>query len=373
MNQRSIFLRNHQRHQNTTQMISNHAPWDMKSAFMERVDRQGGLTCHHAHFDKAYLINEQNLALSQRDMQEKWRLYRELKQGYHYDDLYTRVSRGVERMIAQGVTHCRSFIDADALVGLLPLQVALDVRERYRDQIVLEFAVQPLEGVLEPQARKAFVEACELADVIGGLPSRDRPNPEAHLDFIMELAHDLDKPIDVHIDQENQPNEHETEMLAQATIKHGLEGKVRGVHAISLAAQQHDDQQRVIELVHDAGMGVVICPSAAISMKPHDLMAPIHNSIAPLQRLIEGGVEVMMGVDNIHDLFMPLVDGDIWFECRLLMEATRCYDLDLIAQVACSRWGFQNQSDAMSMVTREEFEMTPELCELTPASLESCL
>ena len=50
--------------------------------------------------------------------------------------------------------------------------------------------------------------------------------------------------------------------------------------------------------------------------------------------LIEGGVEVSLGIDNIHDLFMPLVDGDLWFECRLMMEAIRCYDLELIASIA---------------------------------------
>ena len=118
-----------------------------------------------------------NLVLSQRDMQEKWRLYRDLKKNYTFEDLYTRISRAVEKMIEQGVTHCRSFIDADGLVGLLPLQAALAVREDYKHKIHLEYAVQPLEGVLEPKAQKAFVEACKLADIIGGLPSRDRPTP----------------------------------------------------------------------------------------------------------------------------------------------------------------------------------------------------
>ena len=31
---------------------------------------------------------------------------------------------------------------------------------------------------------------------------------------------------------------------------------------------------------------------------------------------------------------MPLVDGDMWFESRLLMEATRHYDLNQIAKIA---------------------------------------
>ena len=41
-----------------------------------------------------------------------------------------------------------------------------------------------------------------------------------------------------------------------------------------------------------------------------------------------------LGVDNINDLYMPLVDGNMWFESRLLMEATRCYDLNLISDIA---------------------------------------
>lgn len=316
-------------------------PWNMQHAFSQRVIALGGYTCHHAHLDKAYLINEENLALSQRDMQEKWRLYRDLKRGYTEADLYARISRGVECLIDQGVTHCRTFIDADSLVGLLPLQVARKVREDFKAYIHLEFAVQPLEGVLDPETRKIYVGACRLADVVGGLPSRDRPHPEKHLDFILSLAREMGKPVDVHVDQENNPLERETEMLARATIRHGMEGRVRAVHAISLAAQPLTEQDRVAALLKDSGIGVIVCPSAALSMKSVDGLAPLHNSIAPLQKLVEAGVPVALGVDNIHDLFMPMVDGDLWFECRLLMEATRCYDLDLIANIATTRFGFE--------------------------------
>ena len=106
-------------------LITNSKPWDMKTIFLNKIKERGGFTCHHAHFDKAYLISNDNLVLSQRDMQDKWRLYRELKKSYTFKDLYERISRAVEKMIEQGVTHCRSFIDADELVGSLPLQAAL--------------------------------------------------------------------------------------------------------------------------------------------------------------------------------------------------------------------------------------------------------
>jgi hypothetical protein len=49
----------------------------------------------------------------------------------------------------------------------------------------------------------------------------------------------------------------------------------------------------------------------------------------------EAGVNLYLGVDNVHDLFMPMVDGDIWTECRMLMEACRFYDIDAVAEWAC--------------------------------------
>lgn len=316
-------------------------PWDMRRAFFQLVDDYQGFACYHAHFDKAYLVSPDNLKLTRVDMRKKWDLYRYLKENYTREDLEERIARGVEAMIEQGVTHCRTFIDADDIVGLLPIEAARAVRERYKDKIRLQFAIQPLQGVVAREARRYFEKACALADVIGGLPSRDRPLPEKHLDILFDIAKDLGKRIDVHVDQENNPDETETELLALKTIEHGLEGRVSAVHAISLSAKPPHEQDRVIGLMKDAGLGVIVCPSAGLSMQPLEhRVAPLHNSIAPLVKLVEARIPVFLGVDNIHDLFMPLVDGDMWFECRMLMEACRYYDLKAVAAMACDKTGF---------------------------------
>ncbi len=312
-------------------------PWNLQLDFLQGVEKMGGFANHHAHFDKAYLINQENLRLGQVDMQKKWELYKYLKENYTHDDLVERISRGVKTMIQQGVTYCRTMVDADDTVGLLPIKAANEVKERFKDQIRFEVGIQPLQGVLDPASFEQYAEACELADYCGGLPSKDRPQPEKHLDVILELAKKLGKPVDVHIDQENNPLENETELLARKTIEHGMQGQVFGVHAISLGAKEEREQDRIIELVKEADMGIIICPSAALSMKQLDMTAPLHNSIAPFKKLKEAGVRVYLGVDNIHDLFMPMVDGDIWTECRILMEACRYYDIDQVAEWACAK------------------------------------
>ena len=321
----------------TYKLADPRQPWNMRSHFHELVAQHGGMACHHAHFDKAYLISMDNLRLSQVDMQKKWELYRFLKENYTHEDLVERISRGVESMLHQGVTYCRTMVDADSTVGLLPMHAALEVKQRYADRITFEIGVQPLQGVLDPASRKQFESACELADFVGGLPSRDRPQPEKHLDVILQIAKSMGKMLDVHIDQENNPYESETELLALKTIEHGMEGKVFGVHAVSLASKPPTEQDRIIQVVKDSGMGIIICPSAALSMKQLEMNAPLHNSIAPVVKLREAEVPLYMGVDNVHDLFMPMVDGDLWFECRTLMEACRFYDLDAVAEMACRR------------------------------------
>jgi cytosine deaminase len=313
-------------------------PWNLQLHFLQKAEELGGFACHHAHFDKAYLISMENLRLSQVDMQKKWELYRFLKENYTLADLIERISRGIEKMIGQGVTYCRSMFDADSTVKLLPVQAALKVKEQFRGRIEFDVGVQPLQGVLDTESYSYYEQACHLADFVGGLPSRDRPQPEKHLDVIMDLARRLGKPIDVHVDQENNPQENETELLARKTIEYGLQGRVFGVHSISLAAKPEREQDRIIELLKEAGVSIIICPSAALSMKQLDMTAPLHNSIAPFPRLLAAGVPCYLGVDNIHDLFMPIVDGDIWFECRALMEACRFYDIEKVADWACAKY-----------------------------------
>jgi cytosine deaminase len=313
-------------------------PWNMRAHFLDIVAKNGGFANHHAHFDKAYLINQENLRLSQVDMQKKWEIYRYLKENYTHDDLIERISRGLETMIAQGATYCRTMVDADSTVGLLPIKAANEVKRRYADKIKFEVGVQPLQGVLDPSSYEQYAEACELADFCGGLPSRDRLQGAKHLDVVLQLAKKLGKRVDVHVDQENNPLECETELLALKTIEHGMQGMVFGVHAISVAAKEEREQDRIIEKVLEADMGIIVCPSAALSMKQLGMNAPLHNSIAPFPKLREAGVRCYLGIDNVHDLFMPMVDGDFWTECRMLMESCRFYDIDAVAEWACAKY-----------------------------------
>ena len=313
---------------------SEDSPWDLKARFLELVRQRGGWSNHHGHFDKAYLISPENLALGFADMEKKWELYRHLKENYTHEDLVERISRALQTVVDQGAQYCRTMVDADSIIGLKPIHAAVEVKERFKDKINFEVGIQPLEGVLDEASRKQYVEACKLADFCGGLPSRDRPREGEHLDIVMQTAKELNKMVEVHVDQENNPYQHETELLCLKTMEHGMQGRVYGIHSISVSAKDESEQNRIVELCKEADVGIVICPSAALSMKQLPMQGPLHNSIGPFVKLKQAGVRTYLGIDNIADLFMPIVDGDMWTEVRMLMEACRHYDLEEIADWA---------------------------------------
>ena len=305
----------------------------MKDFFLKRIREKGGFSCYHAHFDKSYLISPDTFIKSQHSLQEKWDLYREFKVSYTENDLLNRMSKCVSNMLSQDVKYIRTFLDADSIVGQKCIDAGVKLKEIYKDKVKIDLAIQPLEGLEDKKSRYNFIEACEKADYIGGLPDRDSSHRK-HIETLFDLAVKLDKPIDIHVGQNNLPTEKETELVLDLIEEYDLEQKVNLVHCISLSCQDNEYIMYQAERMKDLNVSVIVCPSAAISMKQnHSVYTPTHNSIAPINILLEAGVEVKLGIDNISDLFMPLVDGDLWFETRLLMESTRIYDLEKIVNI----------------------------------------
>ena len=308
----------------------------MKNFFLKKIREKGGFKCHHAHFDKAYLMNPERFLKSQASLQEKWLLYRKLKENYTQEDLIKRMSKCVDNLLEQGTTYIRTFVDADSIVEQKCIDAGLAVKEKYSDRVKIDLAIQPLEGLERIESRRNFVEACKKADIIGGLPDRDSSH-ETHIDLLFDLAKTLNKPVDIHVGQNNRPDEKETELVLDKIEEHNLKQKVNLVHCISLSSHEESYIRKQAKRMVKNNVSVIVCPSAAISMKQdRRYLAPIHNSIAPVSILLNEGVDVKLGIDNIEDLFMPLVDGDLWFETRLLMEATRIYDYKKIIDIVTS-------------------------------------
>jgi cytosine deaminase len=222
-------------------MASN---WNPKDYLLSEIKAHGGWVNCHAHIDRAYTLTEENFHLSQRLRSEKWTLNDELRRTSTVDDIYDRMARAIERMLEQGVTALGTFIDVDCNVKDKAIKAAIKVREQYQKDITLKFLNQSSNGLFneEKESRHWFEVGAEFVDIIGGLLKADVGREAEHLDILLSTAKRMNKMVHVHIDELNIPEEHETELLAQKTIEHGMKGKVVGIHGISINARPQPER-----------------------------------------------------------------------------------------------------------------------------------
>ena len=315
--------------------MKNDKPWDLKSQMLEAIKENGGFVNCHAHLDKAYYITREGLDKSNVSMQEKWNMSDGIKRASTQSEIEERIRRGLDVMIAQGCKLTCTFVDAYEAVEQKAIDAANKVKEEYKDKIKLITMTQPLGGLIGDESRKLYEEITAKADIAGGLPSKDRPNDEKSFDYLFEIAKKQNKPVFVHIDQENNPNERDGEKLIEAVKRHGYQGRTVAIHAVSVSAQPKEYRKKIYNQFAELGIAVVVCPSAMLSQEWLDeYSGPIHNSIANVPEMIEAGVLVGLGVDNICDYYCPFIDGDMWTELRILIEACRYHDFDQLVKIA---------------------------------------
>lgn len=310
-------------------------PWNLKEQMLTEIQNRGGFVNCHAHFDKAFYITKEGLDKSMVDMEVKWNMSDDIKRKSTQEEIEERIEKGLTLLINQGVKITCSFIDAYEAVEHRAIDAAQNMQKKYKDKIQFLTITQPLGGLQKKEAIDLYEAITAKANIVGGLPSKDRPNELQHYDVLFSVAKNQNKPMHVHIDQENNPNEKDTETLIEQTIKHGYQGRVTAIHSISTSAQPKEYRSEIYKKLADAGIAVVVCPSAALAMRQLDqYTSPIHNSIANVPEMLEAGVLVGLGVDNVYDYYQPFVDGDMWTELRMLQEACRYYNFENLVKIA---------------------------------------
>lgn len=308
--------------------------WDLKNLILFKIKKNGGFVNSHAHFDRAFTITPETLKLGSAQLTDKWHLVNEIKRASTVNQIYDRMCYAAEHMLKQGVSAVGTFVDVDEVVKDKSMKAADKFREKFKNDLQIVFMNQVVTGVLEKQARQWFDVAAEFVDIIGGLPGKDAPREAEHIDVLLQTAKKKGKMVHVHVDQLNSAKYKETELLTDKTIEHGLQGKVVAIHSVSVSAHPKKYRRMLYKKMKRAGIMVVCCPLAWIDAKRSEELTPIHNSITPVDEMVEAGITVALGTDNIADLYKPFARGDMWEELHLLLEACRFHDIDSLVKIA---------------------------------------
>lgn len=336
-----------------------------KSPFYNELDRairdQGGMFNAHLHLDRAGTIEAKHvngididpLENSHISLEQKHSMIANIHNSSAYDplDLAKRVNYYLDIMVSVGTTQANTVVDVTCdRVGLSALEVMLEIkRQRNREINLTVGAYTPL-GLIdsEPERWDLLVEGAKLADFLGSLPERDDTGVyPSHIGFsehcrrILLLGKRLNKPIHMHIDQRNERSENGTEIFLKALKEFGDLSDPSGnpmvwlIHVISPSTYDEPRFNRVLTGLVKNNIGVICCPSAAISMRQlRPLQTPTHNCIARILEMLAAGVYVRLGSDNIADICSPAGTPDLTDEVFVLSNAIRFYHVGILAKLA---------------------------------------
>lgn len=318
-------------------MIKNNI--NPKQLLIDKIKERGGWVNSHSHIDRAFILNTENFHLVNDSLQQKWDYPDIYKSKVTVEEIYQNMVLVVDDFIAQGGQAIASFIDVDPIIKDKAIKAAEKFRSDYKDKIKIKFINQVVKGVIEPEARRWFEIGAEFADIIGGLPEKDKGHEAEHLDILFKAAKKYDKLIHVHIDQYNSPDQRDTELLVRKTIEHDYRNKVVAIHCISVGAQPKEYRHQLYRKMIEAGIMVISCPiswidNSVVSSKQGDVIGPIHNAMTPVKEMIEAGLIVSIGTDNIQDIYKPFDNGDMWDELHFLIEGQQIYDLKVLTDIA---------------------------------------
>lgn len=307
---------------------------DLKEIILEKIKKNGGWVNAHAHLDRAFTITPKKFKLVNSYRHEKWQLNADVRKNSTTTQIYDRICAALELMIAQGVTATVSFIDATPDVKDKAIKAAIKARDKYKSQITIKYISLPIYGVLKKENREWFEIGANFADIIGGTVKTDAPREAEHMDIILQKAKEQKKMVHLHVDELNSPDERETELLAKKTIEYGMQGKVVGIHGISINTYPLAEREKLYQLMKKAKLIMVACPMSWIDARRSEVLTPTHNPVTPADEMAKYNIPVALGIDNLYDIFKPFNDGNMWNDLRLLMEANRWFDIDEIVKVA---------------------------------------
>jgi len=337
----------------------------LKTEFYERLEeavkrQPQGIINAHLHLDRSSTLDSRYLAhvgmdplqASAYPLWVKQDLTGDLHRGpaYERDDLKRRIGMQLDNLIAAGTKQAYSFIDVTAdNVGTTAFGVALELKQEKKSPLDFQVGAYPIFGFKdeEPERWNLFEQAASSADFLGTLPERDARaghiGYDEHIRRTLALAHKVKKPIHYHLDQANDPKENGTETVIEAVrwlgspkVNGETKPTVWAVHVISSSAYEEDQFEKILEGLQEYNIGVICCPSAAISMRQlRPITTPTHNSIARILEMAERKIPVLLGSDNIADVFLPSTTASLYDEVLVLSNALRFYNVEVLAKLMC--------------------------------------
>ena len=275
----------------------------------------------HAHLDKA--LTSGRVTVQPGDLEGAIAAWHAERRGLAVEEISARAEAAAVTSLERGVTAIRTHVDVGEGIELRAAQALIEVRERLGPLVDIQTVAlsYPLTGTGEGASNRELMrEAMELGvDVVGGAPHID-PDPLGQMEFCLDLAREYERPVDLHMDEHMRASSVDLVDLARLAAD-GFPCPVTASHCVSLGLQPADLQRQAARDVARAGISVVTCPATNLHLQARGERTAPPRGMTALAALLEAGVTVAGGGDNVQDFFHPLGCGDALQTASLLVLA----------------------------------------------------
>lgn len=262
----------------------------------------------HLHADRAYTYSGSRPE-SLNDAVEQ---VRDLRRRQQPKQVQLRAERLFANAISHGTLRARSHVDVDDDVRLRAIEGVLAAGAAMGGCMELEvvaFATDTLDPKT-PHGRSLLADAVAAgADLLGAAPARFR-DPGASIGALLDLAVELGVDVDLHLDESSHGYGMQLGALAEMTLDRGLNQRVTASHCCELAAAPNDLAARTISRVAEAEMTVLALPALNLYLQDRGVSTPRRRGLTAVNELASAGVRVLVGTDNVEDVFYPYGTAD---------------------------------------------------------------
>ncbi len=246
-------------------------------------------------------------------------------------DLLRRAGFALRTAWAQGTRVIRTHLDTGPQSEVSHATLA-KLREQWRGRITIQTV--PLcatDAFTTPEADQIADLALRYgASALGGflIMSPDLPR---QLDHTLAIACERGVGIDLHVDENDNPQAECLRLVAEAVLRNQFPYPVVCGHCCSLAVQDSDRARSTIDLVRAARIGIISLPLCNAYLQDRRTPAspfprtPRWRGVTLIHDLLAAGVPVACAGDNVRDAFYAYGNYDMF---EVYLESVRLAHLD---------------------------------------------
>ncbi|NEQ77470.1 MAG: cytosine deaminase [Okeania sp. SIO2C9] len=297
---------------------STHLP-SLETENIPTVDLKGGQVwpCFvdmHTHLDKGHIWmrspNSDGSFDGALDAEAK-----DAKEYWNAEDIYRRMEFGLKCSYAHGTKAIRTHLahlECFAEQGNISLDVFQTLQKEWEGRLILQpVSLVSADYYLTEAGEKLADKIADIGGILGAFPLMNS-DLDNQLERLFSLAKERQLDLDLHTDENGDPNSRVLYKVAEKAIIHQFSGKIICGHCCSLAVQTPEQVTATLKLVKEAGISIVSLPMCNLYLQNRqDNHTPKWRGVTLLHELKKQGISVAVASDNCRDPFFGFGDHDV--------------------------------------------------------------